>query len=312
MAETIFHRVIPNFMIQGGGLDAELKDKTEGQRDPIKNESDNGLTNDVGTVAMARTRVPDSATSQFFINVRANAFLNKEQAGDGVGYAVFGKVVEGMDVVKKIEAMPTGSRGGHQNVPLEAITINEAKIVEAAASPKLRGVCLPAHVEDDNHWLTRDSVVAGLREVARRGLSADVIVEPRQLPSVRALAAALPDLAIALAHIGAPFIARSEREPWGVHMLNLAPLRNVTVKLTGLVTLDTRPWNAAHLRLFVEPLVRMFGFDRMMFGSDWPAHGAVATYAQVIDAAREAAGPMTDAQHAQLFGHTAAAFYRLV
>lgn len=180
-----------------------------------------------------------------------------------------------------------------------------------AASPKLRGVCLPANIEDDNHWLTQAPVIAGLREVAKRGLSADVIAEPRQLPSVRALAEALPELDIALAHIGAPFIARGEREPWGMHMLNLAPLRNVTVKLTGLVTLDTRPWNAAHLRLFVEPIVRMFGFERMMFGSDWPAHNAAAAYAQVLGAAREAASPMTDAQHAQLFGRTAAAFYRL-
>src|SRR5262245_32078230 len=124
---TIFHRVIPGFMIQGGGLTADMKDKTEGQRPAIKNESSNGLKNDVGTLAMARTSAPDSATSQFFINVKSNEFLNKDKAQDGVGYAVFGKVVDGMDVVKKIEQAQTASKGMHQNVPTEAIVIKSAK-----------------------------------------------------------------------------------------------------------------------------------------------------------------------------------------
>ena len=128
---TIFHRVIPGFMVQGGGMTADMKDKTEGQRAAIKNESSNGLKNDVGTLAMARTSAPDSATSQFFINVKSNEFLNKDKAQDGVGYAVFGKVVEGMDVVKKIEQAPTGSKGMHQNVPTEAIVIKSAKEVKS-------------------------------------------------------------------------------------------------------------------------------------------------------------------------------------
>ncbi|MCY4583085.1 MAG: amidohydrolase family protein [Chloroflexi bacterium] len=176
---------------------------------------------------------------------------------------------------------------------------------------KLRGLCLPACKEPDNHWLTQPAVLKGLREVAQRGLSLDVIVEPRQVSSVRDLAEAVPDLRIAVAHIGSPFIARSEREPWGVHMLNLAPCPNVWVKVSGLVTLDTEPWSAAHLRLFVEPMVRLFGYRRMMFGSDWPNHVSVASYEQVLDAAIEAAGPMTDAQLAEVLGGTAAAFYRL-
>ena len=176
---------------------------------------------------------------------------------------------------------------------------------------KVRGLCLPAFREEDNHWLTRSDVLSGLREVAKRGLSLDVIVEPRQVPSVRDLAEAAPDLRIALAHIGSPFIARSEREPWGVHMLNVAPCANVSVKLSGLVTLDTEPWSTAHLKLFVEPMVRLFGYRRMMFGSDWPNHLAVATYEQVLQATIEAAGPMTDAQLADVLGGTAAAFYRL-
>jgi cyclophilin family peptidyl-prolyl cis-trans isomerase len=126
---TVFHRVIPGFMVQGGGLTADLQDKRDGQKAPIKNESANGLKNDTGTLAMARTSVPDSATSQFFINVKDNSFLNKESAGDKVGYAVFGKVVDGMDVVRKIEQVKTTSKGPHQNVPTDPVTIKSAKVV---------------------------------------------------------------------------------------------------------------------------------------------------------------------------------------
>ena len=125
---TIFHRVIPGFMIQGGGFTPDMQDKREGQKPPIKNESSNGLKNETGTVAMARTSVPDSATSQFFINVKDNSFLDKEKAQDGVGYAVFGKVVEGMDVVRKIEQVKTATKGPHQNVPVDAVLIKSAKI----------------------------------------------------------------------------------------------------------------------------------------------------------------------------------------
>ena len=178
-------------------------------------------------------------------------------------------------------------------------------------SKKVRGLCLPAYRDEDNHWLTQPPVLAGLREAAKHGLSLDVIAEPRQIPSVRDLAEAVPDLRIALAHIGSPFIARSEREPWGVHMLNLASCANVSVKLSGLVTLDTEPWSTAHLKLFVEPMVRLFGYRRMMFGSDWPNHLAVATYEQALQATIDAAGPMTDSQLADVLGGTAAAFYRL-
>jgi len=125
---TIFHRVIPGFMIQGGGLTADMQDKREGQKPPIKNESSNGLKNETGTLAMARTSAPDSATAQFFINVKDNPFLDKEKAQDGVGYAVFGKVVEGMDVVRKIEQVKTATKGPHQNVPVDAVTIKSVKV----------------------------------------------------------------------------------------------------------------------------------------------------------------------------------------
>jgi peptidyl-prolyl cis-trans isomerase A (cyclophilin A) len=123
---TVFHRVIDNFMIQGGGMTADMKEKST--RAPIALESGNGLDNLRGTIAMARTMDPNSATAQFFINVKDNAFLNKAQSRDGNGYAVFGKVVSGMEVVDKIRAVPTGTRGMHRDVPLEPITINKATV----------------------------------------------------------------------------------------------------------------------------------------------------------------------------------------
>ena len=126
---TIFHRVIPSFMVQGGGLTSDMQEKREGQKPAIKNESSNGLKNETGTLAMARTSAPDSATSQFFINVKDNAFLDKEKAQDGVGYAVFGKVVEGMDVVRKIEQVKTATKGPHQNVPADPVAIKSVKVV---------------------------------------------------------------------------------------------------------------------------------------------------------------------------------------
>ncbi|MBC8058650.1 MAG: peptidyl-prolyl cis-trans isomerase [Rhizobiales bacterium] len=123
---TVFHRVIPNFMIQGGGMTADMKEKTT--RAPIVLESKNGLTNVRGSVAMARTGEPNSATSQFFINVNDNARLDAANARDGNGYAVFGKVVSGMEVVDKIRAVPTGSKGPHNDVPDAPITITKATL----------------------------------------------------------------------------------------------------------------------------------------------------------------------------------------
>ncbi len=121
---TIFHRVIPNFMIQGGGMDEDLSSKPT--REPIKNEADNGVSNARGTLAMARTMVVDSATSQFFINLKDNDFL--DHGTRDFGYAVFGQVADGMDVVDKIAAVQTGNRAGHQDVPVEAVTITEVTL----------------------------------------------------------------------------------------------------------------------------------------------------------------------------------------
>ena len=126
---TIFHRVIDGFMIQGGGFEPGLVQKQA--RAPIRNEAANGLKNDKYTVAMARTSDVDSATAQFFINVADNDFLNHSSpTPQGFGYCVFGKVVEGMDVVDKIKKVRTGNRGGHQNVPLENVLLEKAEVVE--------------------------------------------------------------------------------------------------------------------------------------------------------------------------------------
>ncbi|HNF66521.1 MAG TPA: peptidylprolyl isomerase [Plasticicumulans sp.] len=126
-AGTIFHRVIPNFMVQGGGMLADMSQKST--RAPIRNEAKNGLKNARGSIAMARTSDPHSATAQFFINVKDNGFLD-HPGQDGWGYCVFGKVIEGMDVVDAIVAAPTANKRGHQNVPVEPVLIEKMEIVE--------------------------------------------------------------------------------------------------------------------------------------------------------------------------------------
>ena len=123
-SDTIFHRVIPGFMIQGGGMDENLRQKAT--HDPIKNEADNGESNRRGTLAMARTMEVDSATSQFFINLSDNDFL--DHGSRDFGYAVFGEVTDGMDVVDAIAGVETGNRAGHQDVPVETVTIHEVSI----------------------------------------------------------------------------------------------------------------------------------------------------------------------------------------
>jgi len=126
---TIFHRVIDGFMIQGGGFEPGMGQKES--KATIQNEANNGLVNDLGTVAMARTNEPHSATAQFFINVGDNSFLNfKSESTDGWGYCVFAEVSEGMDVVEKIRAVATGNSGYHQDVPEEDVVIQKAQIVE--------------------------------------------------------------------------------------------------------------------------------------------------------------------------------------
>jgi cyclophilin family peptidyl-prolyl cis-trans isomerase len=127
---TIFHRVIPGFMVQGGGMNETMQEKAD-KRPPVKNEANNGLKNDRGTLAMARTNDPHSASSQFFINVSNNDFLNfRSETPQGWGYAVFGKVVEGMDVVDDIVKVKTGNVGPHGDVPVQPIMMNKVSVVE--------------------------------------------------------------------------------------------------------------------------------------------------------------------------------------
>lgn len=126
---TLFHRVIDGFMIQGGGMTSGLREKAT--RSPIRNEANNGLSNKVGSIAMARTMEPHSASSQFFINVNNNTFLDfRSENRDGWGYCVFGEVVEGMDIVNKIKGVSTGSYGMHQDVPLDEVVITGTTIEE--------------------------------------------------------------------------------------------------------------------------------------------------------------------------------------
>lgn len=131
---TIFHRVINRFMIQGGGFERDLSEKNT--RAPIVNESNNGLLNELGTIAMARTADPDSATAQFFVNLGDNQFLNYTSPNpESIGYCVFGKVTSGLDVVQKIGLSATGNLGRHSDVPIKPITIKSAKVVSAEAKP---------------------------------------------------------------------------------------------------------------------------------------------------------------------------------
>lgn len=123
---TIFHRVMPRFMIQGGGLDRDLREKKT--QPPIANEAGNGVSNARGTIAMARTDDPDSATDQFFVNLKDNKFLDKSASGDG--YAVFGKVLQGLDVVDRIAAVPTAARGGHEAVPVAPVVIQSVAVLQ--------------------------------------------------------------------------------------------------------------------------------------------------------------------------------------
>ena len=131
---TVFHRVIPGFMVQGGGMTADMKEKPT--QPAIRNESRNGLRNTRGTLAMARTNDPDSATSQFFINVKDNASL--DFGIRGAGYAVFAEVIEGMDVVDRIVGVPTTSKGPHQNVPMTPVVIRAARVESVMPSPAVR------------------------------------------------------------------------------------------------------------------------------------------------------------------------------
>ncbi|MEK9658631.1 MAG: amidohydrolase family protein [Chloroflexota bacterium] len=177
--------------------------------------------------------------------------------------------------------------------------------------PKVKGVLVDARAQSSARYPSSDAVVAGLEQVSKRGLSADLLVEMRQINAVTALAGRLPDLRIVLTHLGMPYIGRSEREPWGVAVLNLEACANVSVKASGLVGLDVQDWRTAHLALFEEPVVRLFGVERVLAGSGWPLGSDRASYPQALEAIRSAAGPLSGEQAERFAAGSARAFYRI-
>ena len=188
----------------------------------------------------------------------------------------------------------------------------EQALDDFATHEKWRGICLDLRGDSGNDRLIGERMMRGMESLERRNIPLDLIVQPRQLPAVAELARRRPALRVVLDHIGSPFIAKSEREPWGVYTLKVASHKNVFAKLSGLISLDTQPnWNVAHIALFVEAVVRIFGYERLMFGSDWPAHLEVAPFEQVLEATVASAGPMTETQERQLLVGTASTFYNI-
>ena len=175
---------------------------------------------------------------------------------------------------------------------------------------KTKGEFLPIGSHQDNHWLVRDESVKNLKLLPENGLSLDLSLEPRQIPSVQELAMLIPELKIMLTNIGSPYIARNEREPWGVYMMNLATAKNVYVKLNGILSLDTLPnWSSAHLKIFVEPVMRLFGYSRVVYGGDSALDPKIGDYGSVLSALLEAVSPLTDDQFARIFRLNGKSFY---
>jgi L-fuconolactonase len=195
---------------------------------------------------------------------------------------------------------------------VDPVASDLAKTLDAlSAFPKVRGVLVDARAQTSAWYPCDDAVAAGLEQVSARGLAVDLLVQMRQINAVTALAERLPDLHIVLTHMGQPYIGRSEREPWGVAVLNLEARPNVWVKATGLVGLDVEDWRIAHLALFEEPVVRLFGVERVLAGSGWPLGSDRASYPQVLEAIRTAAGPLSGAQAERLSAGSARACYRI-
>lgn len=177
---------------------------------------------------------------------------------------------------------------------------------------KLVGVRHITHDEPDDDWIVRDDVLRGLREVMRRGLTFDLLFRPQHLKHAPTLAAKLPELRLVIDHIAKPPIARGEMDGWLEDMTAAARCGNVWCKLSGMITeADPAHWRADDLRPFVERVVELFGFDRLMFGSDWPVCRLAGSYQQVIDALNGAVGAISDSERAKLFGETASGFYGL-
>ena len=178
--------------------------------------------------------------------------------------------------------------------------------------PKLVGVRHQVHDEPDDAWLIRDDVVRGLEELGRRGLTYDLLLRPQHIKYVAPLVERVPDLRMVVDHIAKPLIASGVIEPWATDMASVAAIPGLYCKVSGMVTeADHSRWTADDLKPYVSHVVELFGYGRLMWGSDWPACLRAATYHQVLRATRNAVGPISGADKARLMGQNAADFYRL-
>ena len=178
--------------------------------------------------------------------------------------------------------------------------------------PKLKGIRHPVHDEADDEWLLREDVVRGLREVARRELTYDLLLRPRHLRLVPELAERVPNLRLVIDHIAKPQVAEARLEGWAEHMARVSQIPQVFVKLSGMITeADRKNWTAEHLKPFVNHVLGLFGPERCMFGSDWPVCLEAGRWKEVLAAFTQAVGPAPVETRAKLLGETAARFYRL-
>jgi L-fuconolactonase len=183
---------------------------------------------------------------------------------------------------------------------------------ELMERPKLVGIRHQVEDDPDDEWLTRDDSVRGLHEVAARGLAYDVLVKPRHLKYVPALAKKIPDLRMVVDHMAKPFIADGVMEPWATDIAAVAEIPGVYCKVSGMVTeADHASWTVEDLKPYVAHVMDCFGIDRLMWGSDWPVCLLAAGYEQVFNAAQAAIGPLSESDRARLLGRNAKAFYRL-
>ena len=187
-----------------------------------------------------------------------------------------------------------------------------AVLNELQKRPKFKGVRHPVHDEADDNWLLRDDVLGGLAELARRGLPYDLMLRPKHLPLVPNIAGRVPELRMVIDHIAKPPIAAQAMEPWARDIEAAAQLPQVYCKLSGMITeADPANWNAEHLRRYVAHVMRIFGPDRLMFGSDWPVCMLAGSWKQVLAAFTQSIGPQTIEVREKLLGGTAARFYRI-
>lgn len=183
---------------------------------------------------------------------------------------------------------------------------------ELTRRPKLVGIRHQVESDPDDAWLSREAAIRGLKEVAARGLAYDLLVRPRHLKYIPPLAERVPDLRMVVDHIAKPLIAQQVMEPWASDMAAVAAIPSIYCKVSGMVTeADHRRWRTQDLRPYVAHVVSLFGFDRLMWGSDWPVCLLAATYDQVLQSALEAIGPMAQEDRAKLLGRNAIEFYRL-